>query len=147
MFVAVVCCLQCSVAKQYIMMFFAFTSSIMFMYQDTLFCIFAYIPPQPRFFKSILMPSFWPDHAVAVLPCMYDRCSMSLKAGSSHFFFSPQLISLAPVAQPEGHPQPSTGSSHSSLTTVINDAVRLRQLALCVMWVWMHVLSLYCLVE
>lgn len=56
------------------------------MYQDTLLCIFACISPEPRSFKNILMPSPRPDHAAAVLACMYDRCTMSLKAGSIHFF-------------------------------------------------------------
>lgn len=66
------------------------------------------------------------------LSCMYDRCTMSPTSGRTRFF-PLQLISLALVAQPEGRPQPSRGTSHSSLTTVMNDAVPLRQLALCVM--------------
>lgn len=36
-----------------------------------------------------LMPWSWPDQAVAAPSCVYDRCTVSLEAGSIHFFPSP----------------------------------------------------------
>ena len=89
-----------------------------------------------------------PDQTMLRLSCPVCTTLATCHWKEGEFIFPPtRLISLAPVAQPEGRPQPSGGSSHSSLTAVMNDAVRLRQLALCVTWVCTCVLSLYCLLE
>lgn len=93
-------------------------------------------------------------HVVLVLPILTspvlavwlfrnNSWNVSLKQ-----FFSPRLlISLALVVQPGGRPQHSRRNSHSSLTSVMNDAVRLRLPALCKTQVCVCVMSLHCALE
>lgn len=87
----------------------------------------------------MFLPPFSPEHV------QRERlvCATGVRrvtASRAHSFFFSRLISLAPVAQPEGRPQPSRGSNHSQLTTVINDAVRLLLFVPC-----KCVLVLHCL--